>query len=490
MSRPKRNPSKSKAKTKRDENELALRELALFTQENVGFRLGLAYIESVETRREILDRLKILLADTPVDLTIVNLGDFPGEQSLLHRLQAHLAEHPAPEGKSSAVMVIGLEALLDYREVHEYQPAPQMILRNANWHRELFRERSPCPVVIWLLPTAARIFALEAPDLWHWRSGIFHFPGKPGGRQKLEDELVTVPLHRTDSLPRAEKGDRIALLNELLAQLQNADDYETKGNKARRANILMQLGLAYRSISDAQQAKTYYEDALALYRVIGDRREEGIALGNLGIAYMDLGEAAKAIGVHEQALSILRETGDRRGEGNALGSLGIANAVLGQPAKAIGYFEQHLTIAREIGDRHSEGGALDCLGNAYYALGETAKAIGYYEEALTINRQIGNHNGEGATLGNLGNAYSDRGQTEKAIGFYEQALTIAREVGDRRGEGNDLGNLGLAYAALGQTKKAVGLVEEALKIGQEIQDPGIIASNTERLKQLRGEGTD
>ena len=236
------------------------------------------------------------------------------------------------------------------------------------------------------------------------------------------------------------------------------------------AGVLGNLGSAYRALGQVDKTIKYYDQALVIFREIGDRRNEGNWLGNLGNAYSALGQVEKAIEYHDQALMIAREIGDRRGEGNRLGNLGNAYSALGQVEKAIEYYDQALMIAREIGDRRNEGNWLGNLGLAYSALGQVEKAIEHHKQALVISREIDDRRNEGNHLGNLGLAYSALGQVEKAIEYHEQALVIAREIGDRRGEGNRLGNLGLAYSALGQVEKAIEYHEQALVISREIGD--------------------
>jgi tetratricopeptide (TPR) repeat protein len=472
MPRPRRSPKQAKAK--RDENDLSLRELVVFLEQGDGFHLGLAYVDSFETRQTILRRLTALMADRPVALSVLDLGKLPGEELLLTRLKEHVRDHPAPEGKKPAVMVVGLEALLDYRDVHPYLPAPQPILRNANFQRDAFPHLVPATVVLWLLPTASTLFAQEAPDLWHWRSGTFQFTGPPNTRRNQERAEIERPLIESDNLATPAKRERIALLRDLLVDLENDPDRDTPGGLARRARLLLELGMAHFAISEVEMARSYFDEALTLFRQVGDRRDEGNALGNLGVACYSLGQLKRAIGYHEQALAIHREVGDRRGEGADLGNLGIAYKNLGQLDRAIGYYEQALAIAREVGDRRGEGNAFGNLGSAYADLGQLDRAVGYYEQHLAIAREIGDRRGEGIALGNLGNAYADLGQWERAIGFYEQALAIDREIGERHGEGIALGNLGRAYAALGQMERAIGYLEQGLQIGRAIKNPRVI----------------
>jgi tetratricopeptide (TPR) repeat protein len=200
-------------------------------------------------------------------------------------------------------------------------------------------------------------------------------------------------------------------------------------------------GLHIRSF-EIEAARESLEDALCLYREIGDRRVEGNARGNLGLAFRDLGQVDRAIEYLEQALVIAREIGDRRVEGNALGNLGLAVADLGQFERAFGYCERQLVIVRKIGDRRVEGNALNNLGLAYRHLGQVERAIDHYEQALVIAREIGDPRSEGYALNDLGLACRHLGQVERAIDYYEQAPVIFREIGERRGEGENSGQPG------------------------------------------------
>ncbi len=302
------------------------------------------------------------------------------------------------------------------------------------------------------------------------------------GLTVLAPFLVEPVKNSMTALLRGRMLGTVANGRDLLGEIEKAIGYHEQalsvfreiGDRQGEGAALGSLGVASARLGEVEQAIGHYQQRLVIAREIGDRRGEGTALGNLGNAYALLGEVEKAIDYHERALIILREIGDRRGEGATLGNLGSAYADLGEVEKAIDYHEQQLTIVREIGDRQGEGNALGNLGNRYADLGEVEKAIGNYEQQLTIVREIGDRLGEGTALGNLGNAYARLGEVEKAIGYHEQALVISREISDRRGEGNNLSSLGLAYAALGEVEKAKGYFEQALAIGNAIKDPRIV----------------
>jgi CHAT domain-containing protein/uncharacterized protein HemY len=264
---------------------------------------------------------------------------------------------------------------------------------------------------------------------------------------------------------------RVSQFREALQSWEQAlDIYREIGDRAGEGRALNNLGEVYRNLGDYQQAIDLYEQGLAIAREIGDRAGEGRALGNLGSAYLSLGDYQQAIDFYEQDLAIAREIGDRAGEGRTLGNLGIAYRNLGDYQQAIDFFEQRLAIAREIGDRAGEGSALGNLGNAYLSLGDYQQAIDLYEQRLVIAREIGDRAGEGGALGNLGIAYANLGDYQQAIDLFEQQLVITRDIGDRAGEGIALGNLGNAYLSLGQYQQAIDLFEQQLVITREIGD--------------------
>ena len=265
----------------------------------------------------------------------------------------------------------------------------------------------------------------------------------------------------------------------------------TPEQKQAEADRLFNQGIEEFYRSQYRQGLQSWQQALTIYREIGDRQGEGNALGALGNAYDSLGQYQQAIDYHQQRLTIAREIGDRGGEGNALNNLGLAYRSLGQYQLAIDYHQQALTIAREIRYRQGEGFALGNLGLAYNNLGQYQQAIDYHQQALTILREIGDHRREGSVLGNLGNAYRSLGQYQQAIDYHQQHLTIAREIGDRRGEGNALGSLGNAYYSLGQYQLAIDYHQQRLTIAREIGDRGgefsglnNLASIYEKLLQI------
>ncbi|MCT7950221.1 CHAT domain-containing protein [Ancylothrix sp. C2] len=260
------------------------------------------------------------------------------------------------------------------------------------------------------------------------------------------------------------------------------------GNRQGEANSLGSLGNAYNSLGQYQQALDYHQQSLTIAREIGYRQGEANSLGNLGVAYYSLGQFQKAINYHQQSLEISREIGYRQGEAISLGKLGNAYYSLGQFPKAIDYHQQSLEIKREIGYRKGEAASLGNLGSAYDSLGQYQRAIDYHQQSVEIAREIGYRKGEAICLGNLGSAYNSLGQYQRAIEYLQQSVEIAREIGYRKGEAICLGSLGRAYNSLGQYQKAIDYHQQYLEISREIgnrQGEAFSLNNlSETLKKL------
>jgi len=240
--------------------------------------------------------------------------------------------------------------------------------------------------------------------------------------------------------------------------------YRQIGDRGGEAASLGNLGNAYQSLGQYQQAIAFQQQSLDIARDIGNRRGERTSLRSLGTAYDSLGEYQRAIEFYQQSLDIDRETRDRRGEANSLGNLGTAYNSLGEYQRAIKYYQQSLDIDRETEDRRGEAVSLGGLGNVYQSLGQYQQAIEFHQQSLDIDREIGNRQGEATSLMNLGIAYNSLGEYERAIESYQQSLYIKREIGDRRGEASCLGNLGNVYHNLGQYQRAIEFHQHSLEI--------------------------
>ncbi|WP_322734196.1 tetratricopeptide repeat protein [Nostoc sp. ChiQUE01b] len=108
-----------------------------------------------------------------------------------------------------------------------------------------------------------------------------------------------------------------------------------------------------------------FSTAEVLVQTSNAKKVEADRLNDLGLEQLDKSQFEAALQSFQQALAIYREIQDRKNELAAQGNLAIVYDNLGNYNKAIEYLQQVLAIAREIKDRKSEGKTLSNLGNAY-----------------------------------------------------------------------------------------------------------------------------
>ena len=91
----------------------------------------------------------------------------------------------------------------------------------------------------------------------------------------------------------------------------------------------------------------------------------------------------------EQALGIYRDIGERGGEAEALNRRGTLHRVGGDLAQAQGCHRQALELARAIGSSWDEAHALADLGRCALAAGHGAQVEVLLRQALEIFQRIG-----------------------------------------------------------------------------------------------------
>ncbi len=217
-----------------------------------------------------------------------------------------------------------------------------------------------------------------------------------------------------------------------------------------------------------RQAIAKWEEALPLFRAVGDRRSESVTLNNIGLVYSDLGQKQKALEFYNQSLPLRREVGDKTGEAVTLNNIGAVYSNLGEKQKALEFYNQSLPLRRVVGDKTGEAVTLNNIGKVYDDLGQKQKALEFYNQSLPLRREVGDKTGEAVTLNNIGKVYDDLGEKQKALEYYNQSLPIFRVVGDKSGEASTLNNIGGLYSDLGEKQKALEYLNQSLPIFREV----------------------
>jgi DNA-binding SARP family transcriptional activator/tetratricopeptide (TPR) repeat protein len=172
-------------------------------------------------------------------------------------------------------------------------------------------------------------------------------------------------------------------------------------------------------------------------------------------------EAAESL---ELAVRLWRELGNREGQAIALTHLGTTYAALQLDAESLASLESALQLAREAGDLEGEIGCLDHLGLAYRRMRRGSDAISAHTDALRLSRQVGHRAGEVITAGNLATALHVFGDLDAALPAYEEALGLARTNGNRQVEAECLWGLAGVLIEVGRIAEGLAYRGDSAEI--------------------------
>jgi tetratricopeptide (TPR) repeat protein len=196
---------------------------------------------------------------------------------------------------------------------------------------------------------------------------------------------------------------------------------------AARAFTHRHLAAAYIGLGRYAEAETQLRNAL---RIFDETDRLGRAHTHFAFAVLSgrIGRNAEALDHARKAHDLYRSVGHRRGEALALNVVGWHQAHLGHAAHALTHCRQALMLLQEVGDIDGQAETWDSLGYAHHRLGEHADAIECYENSLTLYHNLGDRYHEALILAHLGDVHLDAGRTRPAAHAFERALGILEDL--------------------------------------------------------------
>jgi tetratricopeptide (TPR) repeat protein len=281
-------------------------------------------------------------------------------------------------------------------------------------------------------------------------------------RQDRFDPACEAWLRYAEDSSGAEPGEaglQAAFASRMGGRSRRAEEHDRRAVASLRAHgcreaigsALSGLGVCLMSIGSVPEAEKRLEEALAVWRSIGDTSRERLDLGNLTLVYLQSGRMAEAETGFHRCLERDREAGDVNRTAQSLANMRLAAGDL-KGAEA-GYLRA-LEIFRDTGDRRSEGRALGNLHQVLAQTGRIEEAERSGREALAIHREVHNRVSEGILLGNFADLYSRSGRAELAETTFGEALAVVRQTGDRRVEGSTLCSLACHLISTGRAGEA------------------------------------
>lgn len=233
----------------------------------------------------------------------------------------------------------------------------------------------------------------------------------------------------------------------------------------------IELGRIALKSGDAQASLDPLNRAYTLAIQIDNQEQKAASLHFMGVAYGMLSKPEETLRYEEEALAIWRNIGQKRGLALSLNQMANAQASLGKTKEALANFQEALQVRRDIGDKRGLGDSLIDLGNFYDDRGDHDQALKMYKEALQLQRDLGNESLQAICLNNIGSSYSNKGQYEDALTYFQQALQLREKSKVPQDIVEAVHNLGVTSADMGQYDQAIAYYLRALDLRRGMNDP-------------------
>ena len=158
--------------------------------------------------------------------------------------------------------------------------------------------------------------------------------------------------------------------------------------------------------------------------------EDPEQLLKLGGKLLDGQNYSQALENLNNALVIFKDIGNCVGERRTFNLIGVTYAKMGEPDTAIGFYQSALGNCQENRDRSFEATVLVNIGRSYFRKKVYRPAFDSYHKALTILETTGDREKISESLSYIGDIYSDLGRNSEAEIYYKKAIKARKSSRD------------------------------------------------------------
>ncbi|MFC0110958.1 AfsR/SARP family transcriptional regulator [Kibdelosporangium aridum] len=235
----------------------------------------------------------------------------------------------------------------------------------------------------------------------------------------------------------------LATLAELGLEVARRD----RDHRGEAAMLAIHCTIEYRA-GRVETARAGMTRALDIWREIGDREGEGLALHNLGWLCMWTKELEQALDYLVQSEKMLAAHGSEKLV-IAQHNVGETLLRLGEHTQAVDKFHECLATRRRYDDRIGESVTLVALGRAYCVMEQRADALRTLDIAIAACRQMGNRDDEWEALLCRSVIWLREGQSSDALDDALRAQQLTIQIDDDYGQA-------VAARQLARVREAMG----------------------------------
>jgi len=248
-----------------------------------------------------------------------------------------------------------------------------------------------------------------------------------------------------------------------------------------KANSLFNFGLYWYVKSDFTQSLSNYEQALAIYQRLNNKKRISHCRNNIGLLYRLNGNYPKALENYYASLKIAKTINAEKTIAYCYNNIGIIQRDLGHDTLALNYFQKSLDAKLKLDDKRGVATSYINIGSIEKGGGNYAEALKNFKKALEISKAINYQFGISTGYKEMGEIFEIDTNYTLALEYLNKSLKIRKELGNKIGVSLLNYDIGKVYLAKKDYKSAMDFTQKSLKI---IKDIGANISISEIYLQL------
>jgi CHAT domain-containing protein/tetratricopeptide (TPR) repeat protein len=282
-------------------------------------------------------------------------------------------------------------------------------------------------------------------------------------RPATDQDKLRIAAESAESDGMQKKNTSPEKWREIIANFEEALTlWRRLGDRQGELRTLIRLGGARLNTGDTQTAQKYYQEAFSLARALGDRNQEPYVLFGLGVIYSRQGKPQQALEAYDQAKQAFASMSLRENEAGAIVNIAIVHQSLRDHRKSLEYYEQALQIYSSLKLLSRQCDVMNKIGSAYNSLGQHRQAQEYLNQVIAMAREHRLTRCEGNALRDLGYVSINLRDMGKALESFNEGIKRCDAVGDRVCEATALRGIGAVYQSSGENEKALDYIGQAL----------------------------
>jgi tetratricopeptide (TPR) repeat protein len=216
----------------------------------------------------------------------------------------------------------------------------------------------------------------------------------------------------------------------LEAYIHTVQLLEHTENLEAKAMSVSNLGVAYASRKEFDQAMNYFEQGLQLRQQIGSISGVASSLLNMGGVFEDLGDYEEALIHFEQGIEAYTVCNNQRHLTYAYTMIGSLLRKMQRLSESIGYFEKARDTAQEQNDRFGVAQACHCLAELHFETGDEKAAFADLKLCTRLAKRIKAREVERDASKLYARIYEEKHRYRLALQYFKRSTDLLVELND------------------------------------------------------------